>query len=648
MKIGYMSLFDKLESAESEAKIRYTYCLEKMGHQVFDLDSSYLFQGKRIDPLGLDLILTQDVSLKKDSIMPDVFSVFMFWTPSVFFHQEGAMHNIQYMDKCDMITCGYESPWALADVNANPSNDYQRMLLLPPSVPLDFCLAPQKKVDYKFFYVGMGLRYENLLKRLEREGRLELYGPRKNIFSGGKSPWHGFKSYLGPIKFDGKEIICRMNNAGIVLAFQGKCHTQQGFVSNRLFEGAAAGAIMIASENIFTRKYFGDSVFYVDINETEENIEHQVSRHIEYISSHPQESYEMAVRAQEIFKKELSLDVLLNRFFPELKRVQEHQMHQYNHLSGIDVICWVNSWEEYAHIEQELKKQILQNYHLIVCAPSNIMRVVNETKSHYTIDFIETEEFNGKIARRALAKLRGKYFLFLDGKTLLHRNHFYKLINLAEKTGDDFVYSGSFFEDQAALNSPMNFSSILGYLSSNWPDVDFTTNLQKKLFSACCLFNVRVVNDEKLFLLDNFHCEDVFWFFIVRCMGNMRCHPHFLYAMTVGKVLIHEDNYYNCVNYKTPKFIVEIKKLLLKNNFVNFVAEPIEQTREIRRNGKRFIAPTEQEKKLLGKIYSSKILLILMRFLSRRRRNDAYDENSQFLIYLNKHRKLKKSLIKRR
>ena len=52
--------------------------------------------------------------------------------------------------------------------------------------------------------------------------------------------------------------------AGIVLVLSWPAHKEAELMSSRLSESVAAGALVISDENNFAKKFFGDSLLYID------------------------------------------------------------------------------------------------------------------------------------------------------------------------------------------------------------------------------------------------------------------------------------------------------------------------------------------------------------------------------------------------
>jgi hypothetical protein len=94
-------------------------------------------------------------------------------------------------------------------------------------------------------------------------------------------------------------------------------------MSNRLFESLAGGAVTISDENPFSRRFFGDTLLYVNTSLAPEETCEQVQSHLDWIRSEPGKARELARAAQEIFRKEFALDRCLERIYEELPARQQ-------------------------------------------------------------------------------------------------------------------------------------------------------------------------------------------------------------------------------------------------------------------------------------------------------------------------------------
>ena len=105
----------------------------------------------------------------------------------------------------------------------------------------------------------------------------------------------------------------------MVLSRSGDIET--GLATGRIYEAAAAGAVIISDQNRTIREWFGDAVLYFE-NDTPTAFE-KIMAHLDWMNTHQAQAAEMAREAQEIFRKKLSLDVSLKSIYatlPERKK----------------------------------------------------------------------------------------------------------------------------------------------------------------------------------------------------------------------------------------------------------------------------------------------------------------------------------------
>lgn len=136
----------------------------------------------------------------------------------------------------------------------------------------------------------------HLLKKLESCKLVSIYGPIKFL---NVNVWEGFASYKKEIPFDGVSVIHEIKKCGICLVLSSMSHIKYEIASMRLFEGLAAGVPLICDNHSFVHKWFGNNVFYIDINDP--NCHEQVKDHIEFIKNNNDVVIEKLKRCREIF-----------------------------------------------------------------------------------------------------------------------------------------------------------------------------------------------------------------------------------------------------------------------------------------------------------------------------------------------------------
>lgn len=182
----------------------------------------------------------------------------------------------------------------------------------PPCLPFHVSsprstLAPNLGPHSRLFYVGSnwdGKRYPTLLRRLAEAGVLALHGTQER--------WsHLPEAYQGPLPFDGRSVIKAAHHWGMGLCLHLPQHRAYGVPNMRVFELAAAGAVIIADRHPFIEHWFADSVLYVETSGGEEETAVRVLERVAWVHTHPAEARAMAATAHAIFNRHLCLERLL-------------------------------------------------------------------------------------------------------------------------------------------------------------------------------------------------------------------------------------------------------------------------------------------------------------------------------------------------
>jgi len=157
--------------------------------------------------------------------------------------------------------------------------------------------------DPSLFYAGVhwdGKRHGDLFTELEGRCPLQIYGKQER--------WKGkTKHYVGSLPFDGTSVVQAISNCGITLALHTEHHRRANVPSMRLFEGAAAGAVVIADRMAFCEDNFGENVLWVDVDQPAKDVAAQIASHVEWVRSNPDQAQEMATRANDIFVEKFNL-----------------------------------------------------------------------------------------------------------------------------------------------------------------------------------------------------------------------------------------------------------------------------------------------------------------------------------------------------
>lgn len=311
-RFAIVKLWPELKTAEDECIARLKIAAAALGLECVEIhaDGRLLEATERfITKKDVDFVLHLHYDTPK---LYDAFSFAALWNPIQFYHEWGycrTSRNLLTHD--DFLSC-----------SSLPADDHVGRLIrksathLPPFFNLYHSIAdivrPPLLGDHKLFYAGINWdalrggvsRHQVLLKRLDKTGNLRIFGPR--IFQGVKV-WKGYESYVREIPFDGISMIDEISKAGVALVLSSQAHKESELMSNRLFESVAAGALVICDENIFGKKFFGESLLYIDSRCDVEEIFNAIENHLAWIKNNPNEALQLVVKAQEIFKNKFAL-----------------------------------------------------------------------------------------------------------------------------------------------------------------------------------------------------------------------------------------------------------------------------------------------------------------------------------------------------
>jgi hypothetical protein len=163
-----------------------------------------------------------------------------------------------------------------------------------------------------------GLRHQNLFWQMTSGEFLKCYGPAKS--------WELYPAtlYGGSIPFDGVSLFNAYHKHGIGLCIGYPAFDKEGIASSRIFEIAAAGALALCSNNSLIKSIYGDSVLYLE--DDERSMAYQIMRAVDWVRANPQTAQTMARKANEIFNKELSMEVYINNMVALHEQVMNNKM----------------------------------------------------------------------------------------------------------------------------------------------------------------------------------------------------------------------------------------------------------------------------------------------------------------------------------
>lgn len=178
--------------------------------------------------------------------------------------------------------------------------------LMLPSTP-DNGPAGPLPTELSIMYAGShwdGSRHGEVFRELDRRAPLKLYGPPETWGDRGAN-------YRGTLAFDGVSVLTAIREAGIALCLHKAAHREANCPSMRLFEAAAAGALIVSDDFEFPREWFRDSILYVDAELPGPVVAEQIVAHVEWANRNPEAANRLARRSNDLFRRNLTLESML-------------------------------------------------------------------------------------------------------------------------------------------------------------------------------------------------------------------------------------------------------------------------------------------------------------------------------------------------
>jgi hypothetical protein len=311
-RFAVVKLWPEIKTAEDECIARLKIAAQALGIECVEVyaDGSLLSAPQvKVSKESVDFVIHLHYDTPKRY---DAFSFVALWNPLKFYHEWGynrCSRNLTTHD--DFLSCSSDAAddHVARMVRCTATHLPARFKLYHSTAGI---IHPPSLGECKLFYAGINWeainggksRHQEVLRRLDKTGMLRIYGP--TIFHGVKV-WAGYDSYVREVPFDGISMIDEISKAGVALVLSSQAHKDSGLMSNRLFESVAAGALVICDENPFAKKFFGDSLLYIDGRSPVEQILADITRHIEWAGRNQDQALAMIEQAQSIFRERFNL-----------------------------------------------------------------------------------------------------------------------------------------------------------------------------------------------------------------------------------------------------------------------------------------------------------------------------------------------------
>ncbi len=515
--------------------------IDNDGYPLWANNSQLLDKNKQLDPSDIDFMISLHFESPR---LLDVYSYYALWQPLDFYDTFGFDRTSeQVLSHTDALSCRSE----VADLHAKNLFDGARaaeggvfpVLFHSPPKPYYEPIALQ---DPKLFYVGINWerinsergRHQDLLERLDAESLIDIYGPRNFL---GVEPWRGFSCYRGELPFDGQSVVRAINKSGVCLALSSEAHQKSALMSNRLFEGLAAGAAIIANRNGFIDRYFSDIVHIIDDKVSSDDLFFQVTEALDKICTDPAATRAKAIEGQKRLEELFSLEGCLTAIIeghPEKQRCYQQSFLS----SATATVVVIYPGESLSEVEECLRDAISQTSVkiaiVLVCDDSFRAHHADHLSALVAADGIDFEivsgrfasqygendgakkfappDLTGPIVYKALQRIRTDYFAFLRPGERWFRDHVAGIAKAIELSpAAVFGMSGALDESSSYVSGRLKshrtlktvrFHEDKGFFVYDDGPMDvgrfvFRTDIVKSLPAPCC----RLLSGEEPYLV---------------------------------------------------------------------------------------------------------------------------------------------------
>jgi len=298
-----------------------------------------------------------------------------------------------------------------------------------------------------YFGTNWNRRMPVLFRALDQTGILRIRGP--------EASWalDGYVSYDGPADFDGVGPQRAYAEAGIGLALMDERWLREDVISNRIFEISSVGAVSLCPDMPWTRKWFGDSVFYFDAARPMREVAEQVKAHYAFCKTNPDTAAAMGEAARQVFEAHFSAEKLVANAVAYHQRKTAQRAAQ---LAAMDaapritvvVRCGGRKPEVLQRAVDSIRRQSFGTFTVILAKYRDIeLSAVTSDRSGAISAFDEFLIEGGGRAEMLWAGLRRietPYFAVLDDDDFWLSDHFESLFSAGRRVSADFdmAFSG--------------------------------------------------------------------------------------------------------------------------------------------------------------------------------------------------------------
>ena len=301
--IAVIRMWPEQACAEHECVERIRTAAELVGVRVIELDRFGHIVGtprQRVAREDVDFVIHLHYETAKTY---DAVSVAAMWNPTQFYFDWG--FDRHWSNQMSHDVYAYTgSPEIKKLVRASRGECVTADMPLLNHTLAEPIIPPRPHDKYRVFYCGINwekltkkpARHDAVLRELDKQGVLDVYGPREIR---GVKLWDGYEGYRGSLPFDGRTIIDKIADAGACLVFSSEAHINSGIMSSRLFEAMAAGAVVIGDEHPFLNAAIGDNYVRVPSSLPAEERAKRIVEALKRFGRDPQEALALASASQQ-------------------------------------------------------------------------------------------------------------------------------------------------------------------------------------------------------------------------------------------------------------------------------------------------------------------------------------------------------------
>ncbi|HZO53199.1 MAG TPA: glycosyltransferase family A protein [Bryobacteraceae bacterium] len=317
------------------------------------------------------------------------------------------------------------------------------------SVDLETLLR-ERRLSIAYFGTNWDKRRSRLFRVLSREPGIVICGPQE--------AWTEIdrKSYGGELAFDGESVQARYAQSGIGLCVLSDNHLRDDVISNRVFEISSVGALTIACDTPWLRKYFGDSLYYFDQRLPDQLLLREILAARDRMYADPVAAVQRAAHARHVFESKFSGELLLANAVDHHCRITQQRAEnvarakeRYWPLISIVTRCGTRPVEVLRRAVESLARQTYGRFHLILVRHHDLDLSPIADATWPNIERIQIVDCPGgncsKSLWAGLNAVEGDYFGVLDDDDWVFSTHFEQLFSpLPEERQTKFLaYSGS-------------------------------------------------------------------------------------------------------------------------------------------------------------------------------------------------------------